>query len=119
MAKKIDDQKLDKTLGRWTRLGIPFRWTIGGTPVDLEAKGYTAEVWIEQPDGTWTGPHQATVAGEEAHYQLAVDDLAVASPGTGTNMRVVCVATNPQNRLVSDAREIPVGDWAGADTLAP
>lgn len=120
MVKQIAVQKHPKILGRHTRLGLPFRWRLDGTLVDLEADGYTVRVWIAQPDGTTiSGPHAATVSGTEAVYQLSASDLTQASPALNNDVHITAVAENDTNTLVSDARGISVGQWFGADSYEP
>lgn len=116
----INQEKLSKILGRHTRLGVPFSWTIGGQPVDLEADGYSVRVWVTSVDGTTiSGPESATVSSTTATYVMSVSDLNEASPSTNENVLIVAVAENGQNTLVSDARAITVGAWGGASTYAP
>lgn len=116
----IATEKLSKTLGRHTRLGVPFSWTIGGTAVNLETDGYTVRVWVTAVDGTTiTGPNNATVSGTTATYVMAVADLQDASPTASDLVHLVAVAENGTNTLVSDARTIAVGNWGGADTYTP
>lgn len=121
MTTPIASQKLAKALGRHTRLAIPFQWKVAGVLVDLEAGGYTARAWVTAVDGTTVdGPKAMTVAGTTATYMLDATDLATASPtGLVGNVKVVAVAENTTTTLPSDAREIPVGDWGGADTYLP
>jgi hypothetical protein len=118
---RVEDQKLSKTLGRHTKLGLTFSWTLGGVPVDLEADNYTVRVWVTAPDGVGVaGPKAATVDGAVARYLLDADDLADATTTASAGLvRIVAVAENTENTLVSDARAITVGDWGGADEYEP
>lgn len=118
---KIRDEILPKTLGQHTRLGLTFRWTLNGEPVDLQNDGYTVRVWVTAPDGTTVdGPKAVTdVTGDDARYVLDVNDLSLPSPQTSAYVRVVAVAENAENTLVSDARAITVGGWGGADDYEP
>lgn len=116
----INSDKLAKTLGRHTRLGVPFTWTIGGVPVDLQTEEYQVRVWVTSVDGeTISGPTTATVAGDTATYVMNVGDLADASPTANDVVLIVAVAENGFNTLVSDARAIAVGNWGGADAYTP
>lgn len=116
----ITSEALSKVLGRHTRLGVPFSWTIGGTAVDLEADGYQVRVWVTAVDGsTVSGPTDATVSGTTATYVMNVADLADASPTSSDTVKLVAVAENGTNTLVSDARAIAVGNWGGAETYEP
>lgn len=122
MAKTNPTQKTATVLGQHSRLQIPFSWTLGGTPIDLQADGYTARVWVTAVDGlAVAGPFTATVSGTLATYQLSAGDLDEPSgdDGTGLNVKVVCVAENGTNTLVSAGREITVGAWGGAADYTP
>lgn len=117
---KIPSEKLSKILGRHTRLGVPFSWTIGGTPVDLEEGDYVVRVWVTSVDGqTVSGPTEAHVAGTTATYTMSVSDLSTSSPTANDTVLLVAVAENGFNTLVSDARAISVGNWGGADSYEP
>lgn len=116
----INSEKLTKVLGRHTRLGVPFSWTIGDTPVDLETDGYEVRVWVTSVDGqTINGPNPATVSGTTATYVMNATDLAEASPTADAHVLIVAVAENGTNTLVSDARAIAVGNWGGATSYTP
>lgn len=116
----ITSHPLSKVLGRHTRLGVPFSWTIGGTAVDLQADEYTVRVWVTAVDGTTvSGPTAANVSGTTATYVMNVADLQDASPTNTSYVLLVAVAENGTNTLVSDARAISVGNWGGAETYEP
>lgn len=120
MAQKIDALKLTKTLGRHTRLNIPFSWTIGGVPVPLEDNGYTVRVWVTNQTGeTIAGPYPTIVSGNIANYVMNVADLVDASESATDTVKIVAVAENEDMTLVSDSREIVVGDWGGAENYEP
>lgn len=116
----ISSDKLTKILGRHTRLVVPFTWTIGGAPVNLEEDGYTVRVWVTSVDGeTVSGPTEANVSGTEGRYVMNATDLSDASPTANDVVHIVAVAENGHNTLVSDARAISVGNWGGADNYEP
>jgi hypothetical protein len=115
----VDSQRLPKPLGRHSRLPIDFRWKLDGSLVDLEADGYTVQVYVTNPEGNTTGPHATSVVDSNARYLLTAADLAVASPSSTSNAEVVAVADNGVHTLVSDIREIPVGHWGGSDEYPP
>lgn len=116
----IDQVQHPKTLGRHTRLTVPYSWTIAGVPVDLEGGGFVVRVWVTDVDGTTVaGPFPTTVAGNVASYNMQYTDLENASPTTSGVVRLVAVAENEINTLVSDARAIRVGNWGGADEYEP
>lgn len=120
MVQTIDKLALSKTLGRHTKLSVPFSWSIGGTAVDLEAESYSVRVWVQDTDGTTiSGPTDATVSGTEATYDMNTDDLASPSETSDDTVILVAVAENVTNTLVSDGRAIVVGDWGGADNYTP
>jgi len=117
---KISTQALSKVLGRHTRLGVPFSWTIGGTLVNLEDDGYTVRVFVQDVDGiTVAGPFPTTVSGTTATYTMSTTDLDGASPSDTDYVVLVAVAENGTNTLVSDGRAITVGEWGGADDYEP
>jgi hypothetical protein len=87
--------------------------------VDLESDGYTVRVWVGQVDGTTSGPFSTTVNGTIAEYNLKLADLETASPTQVENVLITAVAENGTHTLVSDSREIKVGDWPGADDYEP
>lgn len=116
----IGAHKLTKVLGRHTRLGVPFTWTIGGSQVNLESQNYTVRVFVTAVDGTTVaGPFSTTVSGNTATYTMNVDDLDTASASANNVVSLVAVAENGQNTLVSDARQIVVGNWGGANVYEP
>src|SRR5690606_26183383 len=120
MAQKIDALKLTKTLGRHTRLKIPYSWTIGGVPVPLEDNGYTVRVWVtNQTAETIAGPYPTIVAGNIAIYVMTVADLVAASESATDTVKIVAVAENKDMNLVSESREIVDGDWGGAENNEP
>jgi hypothetical protein len=120
MAQKIDALKLTKILGRHTRLNIPFSWTIGGVPVPLQDNGYTVRVWVTNQTGeTIAGPYPTVVSGNVANYVMNVADLLAASETANDTVKIVAVAENEDMTLVSDSREIVVGDWGGAEEYTP
>lgn len=107
-------------LGRHTRVRVPFSWKMAGELVDLIAEGYTVRVWVQASDGTESGPFAATLAtATVAEYNLSLTDLDTASPTPVENVRITAVAENGTHTLVSDVREITVGDWGGADDYEP
>lgn len=116
----IGAHKLTKILGRHTRLGVPFTWTIAGGAVNLEQQDYTVRVFVTAVDGsTVAGPFPTVVSGNTATYTMNTDDLATASATASDVVTLVAVAENGQNTLVSDARQITVGNWGGAETYEP
>ena len=120
MAKTADVQKLDKRLGRHTRLALPFEYRIDGKLVDLEGLGYTARAYVATPDDEEHGPFPCDIDGTQAIYTLRAEDVGQASVRRGrSNVRVTVVAESGNSTLVSDVREIAVGDWPGADGYEP
>lgn len=119
MATSLPVIKHPKTLGRHTRVDIPFSWTLNGDTVDLEGQGFTVRVWITRIDGSVTGPHATTISGTTATYRLDASDLDTASPEVRDFVEIVAVAENDDFTFVSDARAFRVGDWSGADDYTP
>lgn len=118
MAIESDAVAFGKTLPRHTRLSIPFSFQVAGSPVDLQAGGYTANVYVLDVDGTTiAGPFACAISGTTATYAMRATDLDIASPTTGDVVEFVCHATDGATVLVSDRRTIKVGDWGGADLL--
>lgn len=119
MAVNIDNLRLTKTLGAHTRVNVPFSWSIGGVLVDLEAENYTVRVYVTGVDDVTAGPFSTTVAGTQAHYLLQVTDLEDVSQTTSDPVTLVAVAENGNSTLISDGREIIVGDWGGSTDYEP
>jgi hypothetical protein len=118
MTRQVDVQRTEKILGRHTRLTIGFQFTMGGEIVHLQEDGYSAQVWLKDPDGAVSGPFVGTVVGDRANYTLDSDSADVASTETpDRHLEIVCVVTNSNNTLVSDIRELVIGDWPGSVSL--